>query len=169
MKPASSVRPEPHIYPPGSTVPDANLMRGDVSVFGFWEPQTEAIFDVQVVHTEAPSLLARSPASILKSREAAKKGKYRKVLEEQRKHFSPFVCSTDGVFADEASALINHLAGDLAAKWERPYSIIVSQLRTSLSFALVRSAYQCAFNPRSNLARGWDLFEDGSALQPPFT
>ena len=61
LKPASSVRAEPHIYPPGTTVPDANLMRGDVSVFGFWEAQTEAIFDVQVVHTEAPSLLPRSP------------------------------------------------------------------------------------------------------------
>ena len=35
LKPASSVRSEPHIYPPGSTIPDATLMRGDVSVFGF--------------------------------------------------------------------------------------------------------------------------------------
>ena len=167
LKPSASVTMEPRIFPPGSTHPEADRKRGDVSCFGFWEEQTEAIVDVQVIHTECRSHITREPAAILRSAENTKKRKYLGALQAQRKHFTPFVCSSDGLIAGEAGRFLNHLAGDLAAKWEKPYSMVVSQLRTSVSFALVRTAYMCAFNARSSRACGSDAFQDGAAIQPP--
>ena len=70
----------------------------------------------------------------------------------------------DGVLADEATALVNHISRRLAQKWERPYSVVVTEFRRSISFALVRAAFNCTFNARSDPARDAVTFEDGAAL-----
>jgi len=162
--PDSSVRSEPRIHPYGSIEAGTDQTRGDLSVYGLWENQTLGIVDVEVTHTECKSYLTRSPDSVLRSLETAKKTKYKKVLELQRKHFTPFVCSSDGVLADEATALVNHISRRLAQKWERPYSVVVTEFRRSISFALVRAAFNCTFNARSDPARDAVTFEDGAAL-----
>ncbi len=63
-------------------VQEGNISQGepalvaDLGVRGVWEPQTEALFDIRVVDTDAPSYVSRPITSVLASAETAKKTKY---------------------------------------------------------------------------------------------
>jgi hypothetical protein len=41
---------------------------------------------------------------------------------EQRRHYTPFVVSTDGLLGKEAKTLLKHLSALLSENWEKPYS-----------------------------------------------
>jgi len=56
----------------------------------------------------------------LKRQEKEKKKKYCKPCENQRRHFTPFVVSTDGMFGFGARAFLKRLAKLLAEEWEKP-------------------------------------------------
>ena len=59
-----------------STVDDSTseTLIADLGVCGVWEPRVDAIFDVHVVDTDAPSYCSRSPQAVLRSAEVEKKG-----------------------------------------------------------------------------------------------
>ena len=126
----------------------ADNRRADISVHGLWEPTTTAFIDVLVTHTEAPSHLRLPPEKVLRSQEKVKQKKYGDIVRTHRRHFAPFVCSTDGMLGQSANSVIKHIAHKLADVWLSPYSQLVSDIRTSLSFALVRAAFSCAYTTR---------------------
>ena len=73
-------------------------LRGDLAVRGVWEAQREALFDIRIVDTDAPSYVSRSVMSVLMNAEEEKKKKY--INREQRHStLTPLVISVDGVFA----------------------------------------------------------------------
>jgi hypothetical protein len=74
-----------------------NLDRGDGLIRGLWEPSTDCIIDVRFTDTDASSYLSKDPAKVLEQHEKEKKKKYLKPCLEQRRHFTPFVVSTDGL------------------------------------------------------------------------
>ena len=41
---------------------------------------------------------------------------------QQRRHFSPFGASVDGLVGVEATATLKRLSSRLATKWKQPYS-----------------------------------------------
>jgi hypothetical protein len=55
-------------------------------------------------------------AKVLRKHENEKKRKYLQPCLDQRRHFSPFVVSTDGMLGREASCLIKRLSQKLATK-----------------------------------------------------
>jgi hypothetical protein len=57
----------------------------------------------------------------LAAHEREKKKKYLEACLAQRRHFTPFVVSTDGLLDREAKILLKKLSALLAAKWEKPY------------------------------------------------
>jgi hypothetical protein len=60
---------------------------------------------------------------LLESQEREKKRKYLKNCLKQRRHFTPFVCSVDGLLGQEAATFSKCLAAKLASiKWQRSYS-----------------------------------------------
>jgi hypothetical protein len=70
---------------------------GDLLIRGFRTRGTDCILDVRVTDTDAKSYSKRPPAKVLKSQEREKKRKYLENSLEQRRHFTPFVCSVDGL------------------------------------------------------------------------
>ena len=60
-------------------------------------PQVEALFDIRVVDTDAPSYRQRTPATVLDSGAIEKKRVYRSAVEERRGNFTRFVQSVDGL------------------------------------------------------------------------
>ncbi|KAI5735626.1 hypothetical protein M8J77_020728 [Diaphorina citri] len=44
---------------------EAPGLRGDLAVRGVWEAQREALFDIRVVDTDAPSYVSRTAMSVL--------------------------------------------------------------------------------------------------------
>ena len=43
---------------------DGPGLRADLGIQGIWTPQVEALFDIKVIDTDAPSHLHRTPESI---------------------------------------------------------------------------------------------------------
>ena len=62
-----------------------------LGIRGAWTPQVEALFDIKVIDTDAPSHLHRTPEQILDTGALEKKKKYKKAVEDRRRTFTPFV------------------------------------------------------------------------------
>ena len=86
-----------------------------------WQPQVEALFNIHVIDTDAPSYRQRLPISILDSGAVEKKRDYRSAVEDRRGNFTPFVFSVDGLLQCEASHFVKHLSASLVSKWEKPF------------------------------------------------
>ena len=110
---------------------------------GFWERNTDCIIDVRICDVNQASYLTRKPVSIVKSAENAKKKQYLDACLEQRRHFTPFVVSCEGLLGKEADVFLKRLAMKLAEKWHRPYSQTVSFVKTRFAISLVRAKNRC--------------------------
>ena len=120
-----------------------NADRGDVLVRGLWERGTDCIIDVRVTDVDAKSYRSRAPHKVLESQEREKKKKYLDACLKQRRHFSPFVVSTDGLLGKEAKVLMRTLAAKLAEKWEKPYSEVCDYVNARMSIAIVQATHRC--------------------------
>ena len=74
----------------------ANTLIADLCVHGVREPQTEAMFDIRVVDTDARSYCAHSPRDVLGNAEGEKKRKYLQAYQDRRATFTPPCVSTCG-------------------------------------------------------------------------
>jgi hypothetical protein len=69
---------------------------------------------------------------LLAAHEREKKKKYLGACLERR-HFSPFVVSTDGLLGKDAKILLKKLSARLAKKWEKPYSEVCGYVNARMS------------------------------------
>ena len=127
----------------------ADTLITGLCVHGIWEPQTEALFDIRVVDTDAWSYLARSACDVLCSAEGEKKCKYLQACQNQCATFTLLCVSIDGMLGSEAEFFVKRLSDFLAARWERPYSVVMGWVRARLSFAIYRAALLCACGSRT--------------------
>ena len=139
----SNVRDEPQINPchaiggkdesNGETLIESNsgteinTDRGDLLIRGFWDRNTDCIYDVRIYDVRIYDVNQASyqlckPASIIKSAENDKKKKYLGQCLTQRRHFTPFVVSCEGLLGKEADTFLKRLSKKLADKWRHPYS-----------------------------------------------
>ena len=84
----------------------ADALIADLCVRGVWEPQTEALFDIRVVDTDALSYCARSPKDVLGTAEGEKKCKYLQASQDRRATFTPLCVSVDGMLVPQAEFLL---------------------------------------------------------------
>jgi hypothetical protein len=157
----SAVRNEPLINSgcPAVTVKDVNPsnpalthnlhknqggdLRGDLCIRGAWEKPVSCVVDISITDTDAKSNISRDPAKVLEAREKEKKRKYLALCLQNRRHFTPFVVSTDGLIGKEAKALLQRLSSLLAEKWEKPYSVVCGYVNARVSIAIVRATHLC--------------------------
>lgn len=141
---------------------DIPALVADLGMRGVWQPQSEALFDIRVVDTDAQSYLHRSPKSVMESAETSKKNKYNTACEARRATFTPFVASVDGILAKEAEIFIKRLADRLAIKWNKNYPDVIGWVRTRLTFAILRATNLCLRGSRTK----WRccIIADGAAI-----
>jgi hypothetical protein len=84
--------------------------RGNLLIQGFWARGTDVIVDVCVTDTDAKPYRSRDPHKVLATQEREKKKKYLQSCLEQRKHFTPFALSTEGLIGREAGELLKRLS-----------------------------------------------------------
>jgi len=104
---------------------DADTLIADLCVCGVWGPQTEALFDIRVVDTDAQSYCAHSPCDVLSSAEGKKKCKYLQACQDRCATFTPLCVSVDGMPGSEVEFFVKSLGDFLAAKWERPFTVVM--------------------------------------------
>ncbi len=180
----SAVRDEPLIYGRANenmkTTPNKNTNqnidkedatgedeRGDLLIRGFWTAGTDCILDVRVTDTDSNSYCKRTPFKVLESQEKEKKRKYLGPCLENRRHFTPFVLSVDGLLGREAKTFAKRLAVKLAGKWQKPYSQVAGYVKARLSIAAVRATHLCLRGsrvPAHNISNRFSQWEDGAGL-----
>ena len=141
--------------------------RGDGLIRGFWETGTDMTYDVRIADCDALSCHGQSSEAVLASQRKAMKKKCLQPCLEQRRHFTPFVASADGLLDKEASAFLKRLAQKLADKWQRPYSVVAGHLRARMSVSIVHATHSCLRGsrvPTNRLSKFLPLFEDGAGL-----
>ena len=167
----SSVRDEPLTNPTsdGNHNSSNNGNRADIMIRGLWESGTDALIDVQLVNVDAKSHQNREAEAILKTAKRTKKRKHLTDCQQQRRHFTPFVVSTDGMLGYEANSLIKRLAKELAEKWEQNYSRVCGCLKSRIGIAIVRATHRCLRGSRvhrdtMSLLHSQPTWEDGAGL-----
>ena len=111
----------------------------DLAVRGLWQPQTDVLFDVRVVDTDALSHCHRPVRQVIRSAEDEKKLKYLEAVEERRGSFTPFVVSVDGYLGQEADKTLRRVADVLVYKWEKNYSLVINWVRAYMTFSIIRA------------------------------
>ena len=134
----------------------------DLSVRGVWIPQSEALFDVRIVDTDARTYRDRSPMDVLSAAEGEKKKKYLQACSDRRALFTPLCVSVDGMMGREASVFVKRLAERLSFKWGHKYNSILGWIRTRLTFSILRATILCLRGSRTKW-RPVDLV-DGTSL-----
>jgi hypothetical protein len=141
--------------------------RGDILVRGFWTKGTDCIIDVRVTDTDAKSNRSKDPMKVLETHEKEKKRKYLEPCLKQRRHFTPFVVSVDGLLGKEAEVFLNRLAGKISEKWGKPYSEVCGFVRARMSIAIIRATHLCLRGsrvPTSKMSYKFPQWEDSAGL-----
>ena len=128
-----------------------------IGIRGVWQTQEEALFDVRVVDTDAPSHCHRAPNAILESSSQEKKKMYKKAIEDRRGTFTPFVLSVDWLLHKEASHFLKHMTTALSFKWDKAYSITSSMSDHGLVLQGFKQWACVLEGPTSNGEVGWSL------------
>ena len=141
---------------------DGETLIADLGVRGVWSPQSEALFDIRIINTDAQSYLTTAPNLVLFRAEGEKKQKYSAAATARRAHFTPLCFSVDGLAGSEAVCFLRRLAGGLSSRWDRTYSEVLCWIRTRLAFAILRATGLCVRGSRSK----WRCLglEDGAAI-----
>jgi hypothetical protein len=108
-----------------------------VLIHGLWARGTDCIIDVRITDVDAKSNLSKHSEKVLIVHEKEKKKKYLEACLEQRRHFTPFVVSTDGLLGKEAKTLLKKILALLAKKWEKLYSEVCGYVNARMSIAIV--------------------------------
>ena len=118
-------------------------------VGGVWQPQTEALFDIKAIDTDAWSYSARTSLAVLCLAKAEKKCKYSQACHDCCATFTSLCVSVDGLFGPEMEFFVKRLSDFLAAKWESPYGIVMGWVQARLSFAILRVTLWCVHGSRT--------------------
>jgi hypothetical protein len=110
---------------------------------GFRSWGTDCFIDVRITDLDSKSYLKKSSDEVLARQEQEKKRKYLAPCIANRRHFTPFVSSTDGMIGKEGQTFAKRLAGLLSEKWRRPYCQLCGYVNARLSIALVRATHRC--------------------------
>jgi hypothetical protein len=140
---------------------------GDILIRGLWARGTDCIIDVRITDVDAKYNRSKDPAKVLAAHECEKKKKYLGACLEQRRHFSPFVVSTDGLLGKEAKILLKKLSAMLAKKWEKPYSEVCGYVNACMSIAIVRATHLCIRGsriPTGKMSNRLPQWEDKAGL-----
>ena len=97
-----------------------NADRGDLLIHGFWDGSTDRIIDVRVMNLDSKSYKNLPPKKAPERQEKEKKKKHCKPCENQRRHLTSFVVSTDGMCGFEARAFLKCLQSWLQKNGRSP-------------------------------------------------
>jgi hypothetical protein len=125
-----------------------NEDRGDILIRGLWAQGTDCIIDVRIMDVDAKPNRSKDWDKVLAAHECKKKKKCLGACLEQRRHFSPFVASADGLLGKEAKIFLRKLSAMLSEKWEKPYSKVCGYVNARMSIAIVRATHLCVRGSR---------------------
>ena len=122
---------------------------------------------MRVGNTDAKSYWEKSPKKFLEEAEKNKRKMYLERCLQQRRHFSPFVSSVDGLIRVEATATLKRIASCLTSKWRQSYSKTCGYVKSRIAITLVRVTHRCIIGswvPAHKISVQRPQWEDGAGL-----
>ena len=127
----------------GTAPPEATEQKGGLLIRDLYQIGTDSVHNMRVVNTDATSQRTKDPERCLQDAERGKKQMYLDACLQQRRHFSPFVASVDGLLGVEATATLKRLASRQATKWKHHYLKTCGYVRSRIAITLVRATHCC--------------------------
>ena len=124
-------------------LPEVTKQKGYLKFCDLWQQGTDSVHYMRVVNTDVPMHRNKDPVSCLHDAERGGKRMYLEACLQQRRHFSPFVASVDGLLGVEATATLKRLASHLATKWKQSYSKTCGYVKSRIAISLVRATHCC--------------------------
>ena len=119
---------------------NADKARLDVSARGLWSTFEKTFVDVRIFNPNSESYKLQSLAKLYAQHESQKKRHYlNRVLQVEKGTFSPLVFTTTGGMGPEATRFLKRVAEKLASKTRERYSDVINNIRTRISFEILRS------------------------------
>ena len=156
--------------PPDATTaaPEVTEQKGGLLIQDLWQQGTDSVHDMRVVNTYALSYVSQSPDKCHQEAERGEKKMYLEACLQQRRHFSPFVASVDGILGVEATATLKRIASRLATKWRHPYSKTCGYVKSRVASTLVRATHRCLCGsrvPAHRISLQRPQWEDGAGIE----
>ena len=123
--------------------PEEGGEKGDLLIRDLWTQGTDSIHDMHVVNADAVSYHSRTPEKFQETAECEKKKKYLNACLKERRHFTPYVASVDGLLGVEAEATLKRIAICLTQNWKEPYSRTCGYVKSIVTITLVRAIHLC--------------------------
>ena len=155
-----NVQAEPHLIPitdevfrlaSTNTSEEARL---DIKANDFWRQGQTAFFDVRITHVNSLTNESHSTEKIFHIHENEKKRAYnQRIMNVEHGTFTPLVMGTNGGMGKECIAFLQELAKKISLKQNDDYPVVMTWLRTKLSFEILRSTILCVRGSR----RPWTI------------
>lgn len=149
------VEVEPRLIPLTGEALPPNAIQGDearldIAARSFWQRGQRAFFDVRVFNPFASSHVNQNLQKVFCKNEKEKKRKYnQRVIEIEHGSFTPLVFSSHGGCSRETERFIKELSLKLARRQGTEEGVVMSWLRTKISFTLLKSAILCIRGSRT--------------------
>ena len=117
--------------------------KGNLLIWDLWQQGTDSVHNMCVVNTYALTHRTKDPEKCLHETERGKKKMYLEACLQQRRHFSPFVNSVNGLLGVEATDTLKRLASRLETKWKQSYSKTRGYVKSRIVITLVRATHCC--------------------------
>ena len=118
--------------------PEVTEQKGDLLIPDLWQQGTNSIHDMRVVNTDAPTHQKKDSEKCLHKAERGKKKMYLEACLQQRRRFSAFVASVEGLLGVETTATLKRIASRLATKWKQSYSKTCVYVKSRIAITLKR-------------------------------
>ena len=122
---------------------------------------------MRVVNTDNLTHRTKDREKCLHEAERGKKKMYLEACLQQRRNFSPFVASVDGLLGVGATATLKRLASRLDTKWKQSYSKTCGYVKSRIAITLMRDTHCCIQGSRVPAHRTSvqrPQWEDGAGL-----
>ena len=97
---------------------------------------------ITTAHLNSKCYQSKPTSEVFKEQEEEKKRKYQQwVLDLEMGSFTPLVFGTNGGMGYKCQQFLKHLADKIAQKDTEPYHIVITWLRTQISFELLISVH----------------------------
>ena len=128
---------------------------------------TYFILNMRAVNTDVVSYINKTLEKILVTAEREKRHKYLDACLQQRRCFSHFFISLDGLLGTKVDATLKRLASHLATKWRQTYSRTCGYVQRRFAITMVRSTHRCIRGsqvPTISISAQRPQWEDGTGL-----
>ena len=99
---------------------------------------------MRVANLKAKSQCNLTTERILKNAENERKGAYnQRIIDVEHGTFTALVFGLNGSMGKECQILHKKLASKLSAQLNKKYSEVISEIRTQVSFSLIKSSLLC--------------------------